>query len=351
MRLSKRRVLKRHSSKQGAAESCAERIKPYLLLFKVCGLFANDVTGGTVKHCPWPTYEDFDLVTIVRFSKHITGYISMSTVTITAYSSQNDFIKCLLSPQIFDRLDAYDYKAARIKNKRTDSAWIIWIVTLLITFVILLLIYATYIEIVKFPSDYVFFLSNTYAIILHMYFFLEQFILLYKVLERFKHLNKNIAANVSWDEKRRESNTIDISDVKIMHLMLYDAHVAFNNIYRNSQLSCIAYLMMCIVANISFFREESLLIASTNVGPPLMLLLLICIICHQTAEEANNIACVLNKGMTVFVNPGKTMAKISTLTYFLHYRVSFDAAGFFIIDLPFFQSIVAAITTYFIILV
>ncbi|XP_011858219.1 PREDICTED: uncharacterized protein LOC105555785 [Vollenhovia emeryi] len=194
-------------------------------------------------------------------------------------------------------------------------------------------------------------LSNIYMTIIQMCSFLEKFILLYLLLERFKHLNRNIAENVSWDEERRtEPNAIKISDVKIMHSMLYNAHETFKDIYRVPLLFSFTYLMMCIVANLSYFRKESILIGCSFVLPPLILMLIMCTICHLTAEEANNIACVLSKSMTMLVNSGKTTTKIAALTYFLHNYVSFDAAGFFTIDLPLFQSVVATITTYFIIL-
>jgi len=131
-------------------------------------------------------------------------------------------------------------------------------------------------------------LSDTYIIIIHMCSFLEMFLLLYLILKRFKHLNEKIAPNVLWDEERRELNAIRISDVKIMHLMLYDAHEAFNDIYRNPLLLSFSSLMMCVVANISMYREENVLIASTFFGIPIMLMLLICIICHHTAEEVQS---------------------------------------------------------------
>ncbi|XP_011700027.1 PREDICTED: uncharacterized protein LOC105457202 [Wasmannia auropunctata] len=194
-------------------------------------------------------------------------------------------------------------------------------------------------------------ISDAYTIIIHICSFLEKFLLLYLVLVRFKHLNKKIAPNVLWNEERRERNSITISDVRIMHSMLYDAIEAFNDIYRNPLMLSFISLLLRIVANFSIFREEGLLIGSSFVSPPIMLILFICTICHYTAEEANNIACVLSDGMTKLINSGNTPTKIAILTYFLHKCVSFDAARFFIIDLPLFHSIFAAITTSFIILV
>lgn len=156
----------------------------------------------------------------------------------------------------------------------------------LIMFVTLLLVNAmiqTHLDNVAFFSR----VSDVYMMIIQMYSFLEKFLLLYLLLERFKHLNKNIASNVSWDEER-EPNTIKISDVIIMHSTLYDAHETFNDIYRNSFLLSFTYLMMYVVASLSSFRDESALIAGSLVGPPVMLMLIICIICHHTAEEVRS---------------------------------------------------------------
>ncbi|XP_036145471.1 uncharacterized protein LOC105829264 isoform X2 [Monomorium pharaonis] len=268
----------------------------------------------------------------IHFVKHLIGYVSLSANVIVAYSSQKHFIK------FFDRLDSYDHEAARMKIRRRDKLWIPWIIAFLMALVSLWLI-ITIMYITKVDDAFLSSLSDIYTMIIHMCDFLEKFLLLYLVLERLKHLNEKIAPNVSWDEERREPNAIRISDIKVMHLMLYDAHVAFNNVYRNSLFLSFGSLMMRVVANLSIFRKENALIASSFVGPPIMLMLLICIICHRTMEEANNIVCVLNKTMITLVNSGKTMAKISTLTYFLHNCVSFDAAGFFRINLPLFHSV------------
>ncbi|XP_077277477.1 uncharacterized protein LOC143905759 [Temnothorax americanus] len=366
VRALKERVLK--LCVQSADKTCAECIKPFLLLFKLCGLFANKVTVGQVKRCSWSTYgicvfwiglfvtciyylflylvklKRIYLEITVHFAKHFLGCISLSADVITAYSSQNHFSK------FFDRLDGYDYKVAQIKNKRRDNLWIPWIVALLLIFVSLLLV--SVMRLTELVGDiFLSLLLDLCMMIIQMHSFLEKFLLLYLVLVRFRHLNKNIAPNVSWDEERREPNTIEISDVQIMYLMLYDAHKAFNDIYRYPLFLSFSFLMMCVVANLSIFRKGSASTACSLVCPPMMLILIICIICHCTTKEANNITCVLNKSMTMLVHSGKTTTKISALTYFLHNCVSFDAAGFFTIDLPLFHSIVASLATYFIILV
>lgn len=151
----------------------------------------------------------------------------------------------------------------------------------LIIFVLLLVnvtIYTKFVDIAFYLL-----LSDVCEMIIYMYSFLEKFLLLYLLLERFKHLNKNIASNVSWDEEC-EPNAIKISDVIIMHSMLYDAHETFNDIYRNSLLLSFISLMMYVVGNLSIFREERILIASSLVGTPVMLMLIICIICHRTGR-------------------------------------------------------------------
>lgn len=126
------------------------------------------------------------------------------------------------------------------------------------------------------------------TMIIHIYSFLEKFLLLYLILQRFKHLNEKIAPNVSWDEERREPNTIRIWDVQIMHSMLCDAHKAFSNIYETPLLLSFAALMIHVVANVSSFRQSGVLIGISFVGPPMMLMLIICAICHYTAEEVQS---------------------------------------------------------------
>lgn len=116
MRVLKKRLLKRHVPKLDA-KTCAERIKPFLLQFKLFGLFANNVTAGRVKRCSRPAYGIcvfwisffvscllyliIDLVTLeyipvkitIHAAKHLIGCVSLSTDVITAYSLQNHFNK------------------------------------------------------------------------------------------------------------------------------------------------------------------------------------------------------------------------------------------------------------------
>ncbi|KAL0114821.1 hypothetical protein PUN28_011866 [Cardiocondyla obscurior] len=372
----KKHVLKRvHVSKRDVNKSCVERTKPFLLLFKLGGLFPNNIMGNRVECCSWSTYSicvfwigiffsyvcyvifvyatspEFTLRRTMYTIKYCITYSSVSIDVITAYLSQKHFNK------FFNRLQNYDDKAAQIIDKRSDSLWIPWIIAFLVTLVSLLImvihIYRLYkmddLSLFTLITSYYF--MNHFPIIVQMYSFLEKFILLYLLLERFKRLNEDIVSNVSWDEDRYRFNVIKISDVKFMHLMLYQGHEAFNDIYRNTLLVSFMSLMMCIVANLYLFREKDTLIGTSLVGPPLMLMLFMCTICHLTMEKANNIAFMLNKSMTTLVNSGKTLTKISVSTFFLHNYVSFDAAGFFTIDLPLFQSVIASIITYFIIIV
>nr|XP_012215857.1 PREDICTED: putative gustatory receptor 23a, isoform B [Linepithema humile] len=286
----------------------------------------------------------------IEFVKHVIGYISLSANTIAIYSSQNLFGK------YFDRLDSYDHEVARVAHERRDNFWIPWIATFSTTTVILLLIIVMTQE-TSMGILFFVFLSDICTIIMHLFNTLEKFLILYLILIRFKHLNEKIIPHVVWNEKhspwnakKRRIKTIKISDVKIMYLMLYDAQQAFNGIYSNSLLLWFSTIMIHILANVRIFREKSPLISCAFVVPPIIQLLTLCAICHYTAEEANKIPCTLNEGMSMLANSGQTTDKISTLTYFLHNRVSFEAAGFFTINLPLFQSIIATITTYFIIL-
>ncbi|XP_032678648.1 uncharacterized protein LOC116847607 [Odontomachus brunneus] len=128
--------------------------------------------------------------------------------------------------------------------------------------------------------------------------------------------------------------------------MLYDAQQSFCNIYNNPLLIWFASLMIHVIANIRIFREESLIAGCAFVCPPILQVLTLCMICHYTAEEANKIACILNEVMCTLVSSGQTMVKIDTFIYFLHNRVSFEAAGFFTIDLPLFQSFSDKLETY-----
>lgn len=121
--------------------------------------------------------------------------------------------------------------------------------------------------------------------IIHIYSFFEKFLLLHLVLQRFKHLNEKIASNVLWDEERREPNAIKIWDVKTMHSMLCDAHKSFTAIYEIPLLLSFAALMIYVVANMSSFRQRGVLMGISFIGPPMMLILITCTICHYTAEE------------------------------------------------------------------
>ncbi|XP_014478871.1 PREDICTED: uncharacterized protein LOC106746617 [Dinoponera quadriceps] len=225
-----------------------------------------------------------------------------------------------------------------LKNARKDNLWILWI-TMFATMAIHLLLMTV---IVREELTEIWFyveLSDICTTILHLYGTYSKFVLLYLLLERFKHLNREIVPNVSWDEKCHGSNAIKILDVKILHSMLYDAQQAFCDMYSIPLLAWFASLMIHIVANLSFFRERPLIVACALVCPAILQVLILCMICHFTAEEANNIACILSEDMCTLVNSGETMVKIDAFTYFLHNQISFEAAGFFNIDLPLFQSV------------
>ncbi|XP_072754425.1 uncharacterized protein [Anoplolepis gracilipes] len=365
MRGLKLRVSKQNFKSYGR---CAGRMKPYLLLFKFCGMFANQITEGQLKRCSKPFYGicifwvsvyvlftcflfsnflifiHIEIRTIVELCKHLLGFISLIVNVIAAYSSQNHFGK------LFDRLDSYDHEAARLKNERRDNLWIPRIAMILITVINILLMSVITQERSR---DILFFMtiSDICTIFMHIYGTLEKSLLLYLMLIRFKHLNEKIVPKISWNKSQHESRTIEVLNVQVMYSMLYDAQQVFNNIYSNPLLLWFANLMLHVLGNIRIFREKKPLIACAFVVPPFLQMFTLCTICHYTAEEANKIGCVINGGMTALVNAGQAMKKIEILTYFLDSPVSFDAAGFFTINLPLFQSIIATITTYFMILI
>lgn len=181
-------------------------------------------------------------------------------------------------------MDSYDYEVARMNKERRDNLWLSWIATLLMTIIILLLMSVMVCET---SADILFFivLSDICTISMHIYGTLELFLILYLLLERLKHLNNKIAPIVGWDEKRHDPRTITVSNLKMLHRILYDAQQAFNDIYKNPLLVWFASLMIHVLANIRVIREKPPLIACAFVGPPIMQLLILCAICHYTAEE------------------------------------------------------------------
>lgn len=128
-------------------------------------------------------------------------------------------------------------------------------------------------------------ISDICTICIHIYGTLEKSLLLYLILIRFKHLNEKIVPKVSWNKTQYEPKTIDISNVQIMHSMLYDAQQAFSDIYRNPLLIWFANLMIHVLGNVHLFREMEPLIACAFVTPPIMQMLILCAICHYTAKE------------------------------------------------------------------
>lgn len=171
-----------------------------------------------------------------------------------------------------------------MKNERRDNLWIPRIATLLVTAINLLLMSVIMHEN---STDVIFFMtiSDICTICMHIYGTLEKSLLLYLILIRFKHLNEKIVPKISWNKKRHGPNTIEISNVQIMHSMLYDAQRAFSDIYKNPLLLWFASLMIHILANIQIFRHKKPLISCAFVFPPFMQTFILCTICHYTAEE------------------------------------------------------------------
>lgn len=186
-----------------------------------------------------------------------------------------------------------------MRNARKDNLWMPWLVTFASVAINLSLVYLITtqpaIGIVYYVT-----ISDIYTTIMHIFGTLTKFLMLYLLLERFKHLNRKIAPNVSWDEKRCGPNAIKILDVKTLHSMLYDAQQTFCNIYNNLLLIWFASLMIHVLANISIFREKSLIVGCAFVCPPILQVLTLCMICHYTAEEVLNPTLFVNKSRCTF---------------------------------------------------
>lgn len=114
LRLKSKLVSKRWRESYGR---CVDRMKPFLLLFKLCGIFANEITGNRLKRCSRPFYsicvfwlsiyvsyllfllyhftnvESIQIRLTIEFVKHLIGYISLSVNVIAAYVMQDGFIK------------------------------------------------------------------------------------------------------------------------------------------------------------------------------------------------------------------------------------------------------------------
>lgn len=179
-------------------------------------------------------------------------------------------------------MDSYDYEVARMNHERRDNLWIPWIAVFSTAIIFLLLLS---VMISEASIDLLFFVvyADIFTMIMHVYGTMEKFVLLYLMLERFGHINSKIVPNLTWNEEQR--GPITISDLKMLDTMLRDAWRAFNGIYENSLLVWFASLMIHVLANIRTFREKTPLIACAFVGPPIVQLLILCVICHCTAEE------------------------------------------------------------------
>lgn len=162
--------------------------------------------------------------------------------------------------------------------------WILWIA---IFATIVINMFLVFIITTEESTGIVFFVtfSDISTAILHMFGTLNKFILLYLLLERFKHLNSTIAPNVLLNKKWFGPNTIKIVDVKNLYSKLYDAQRAFGNLYGTPLLTWFASLMIHVLVNIRVFREKSMLLACAFVCPQIFQVLVLCAICHYTAEE------------------------------------------------------------------
>jgi len=175
-----------------------------------------------------------------------------------------------------------------MNRKRRDNSWIPWIATLLMTIIVLLLASIMLHE----PSRRILFsiiFLDFSTTIMQIFGTLEIFLMLHLLLERFRHINNKIAPYVSWNEEPCASRTITVTNLKMLHSILHDALQNFNDIYKNFLFVYFASLMIHVFANIRAFQETTLLIACALIGPPIIQLLILCMICHYTAEEVHEI--------------------------------------------------------------
>jgi len=174
-----------------------------------------------------------------------------------------------------------------MKRKRRDNSWIPWTSTLLMTIIVLLV--GIILHETPRNIDPFFIFLNFLTTIMQILGTLEIFLMLHLLLERFRHINNKIAPYVSWNEERcasiTDARTITVTDLKMLHSILHDAQQDFNDIYKNFLFVYFISLMMNVFANIRAFQETTVLKACVFVGPPIMQLLILCAICHHTAEE------------------------------------------------------------------
>lgn len=201
------------------------------------------------------------------------------------FSSFSFWLK--FSLQFFNQLESYDNKVTQMKNARKDNLWIPWTTTFATIIINLSLVSLIATDTTTGIFFFVEF-SDICTSIMHIFGTLDKFLMLYLLLERFKHLNTKIVPNVLWSEKKRCPNVIRILDVKTLHSMLYDAQQTFCNMYNTPLLVWFASLMIHILANIRAFRERSLTVACAFVCPAILQVLTLCTICHYTAEEVLN---------------------------------------------------------------
>lgn len=108
------RVLKMYSGSYGR-RNVVQRMKPFLRLFKLCGMFTNEITEGRLKRCSWPFFCAFWIGVYAAYAcfllyystgvrlfntrvftdvmKHMSAYINLSLNAVIAYTEQRRFAK------------------------------------------------------------------------------------------------------------------------------------------------------------------------------------------------------------------------------------------------------------------
>lgn len=116
---------------------CAEQMRPFLSLFKLCGIFANVIDNGQLKRCPRSFYGvgvfwisayvsyvcfllhnyltvDATVRITVDFAKHFIGFASLSVNVWAAYTSQNHFAKVRETDAVCEMPKLWKFRFSRL---------------------------------------------------------------------------------------------------------------------------------------------------------------------------------------------------------------------------------------------
>jgi len=131
---------------------CAERMRPFLLLFKLNGIFANNINKGRLKRCSRPYYGicvfwltvyvssicfllykyvisgSITIRLTVSYLKFLIGYINLSINVIVSYTSQDNFAKVrrLMMSQCIRELSV-SYCVFFTSSRSSSTGWMVMI--------------------------------------------------------------------------------------------------------------------------------------------------------------------------------------------------------------------------------